>query len=556
MTCQSAQTRNRAFSLVELVMSIGVLSVLVGAMGSIIALATHALPDADSAITRAIDADQAMAELRSDLGYATRITEWGPNGVTLITPDRNGDGQTERIRYAWAGGPGDALTRVINGGTEQSLASPINRFTFSTTTRAVSETYAGFLVESGWQTIADQLDDSSASDKKIKSDEWAAQVFRPQGLGPNDKWSLNSVAFRAKQSSPSLGWLIIEVRPVDENMQPSDTVLASGMIYELFIPSSYGWLTLNLTNPITDLRADESLCIVWRTETGGDAAEIEYQGGDLDDTGCAWVEGDPDWKTPETQKGAIYTVTGTLSQPGADQTITRYVATNATIQFHSLDGTGARDIDRSAELRLANQPDVVEASWELDFDTDPTAIDANGDGQGDWQMHSGDPFKTSKLKDGVWEVDGQLDSAPNQDFNEPTILEATCRADQTGRIGPIVRINADYAGGTFAPIWFSVEQEDDSSQTVKLYTKPSSADDTLLREVTGLGSGMVTVRLIIDPDLNTVHLQTDGVDRGTYKYTPYTPNGSETTQRFVAISAGDGKAEVDWVRIRAFGDQP
>ena len=68
--------------------------------------------------------------------------------------------------------------------------------------------------------------------------------------------------------------------------------------------------------------------------------------------------------------------------------------------------------------------------------------------------------------------------------------------------------------------------------------------------VPGLGSGFVDLRLLIDPNLDTVNVKVNGVDKGTYVYNTLSPPHDD---RFASIGGVGGAAQFDRVSIRVGG---
>lgn len=116
---ERAQPRRRAqrgFSLAEAVISLAIVSLVLGSLSSLVVISTRSLAVL-AAETQADRAEEALFDLAADLRFATSLPERSATAVTAIVPDRDGDGQPETIRYSWAG-PGHPLLRTVNGEQE------------------------------------------------------------------------------------------------------------------------------------------------------------------------------------------------------------------------------------------------------------------------------------------------------------------------------------------------------------------------------------------------------------------------------------------------------
>ena len=118
----------------------------------------------------------------------------------------------------------------------------------------------------------------------------------------------------------------------------------------------------------------------------------------------------------------------------------------------------------------------------------------------------------------------------------------------------VLRINADRQGAAYAPLVVRLERRADGSQSLFLLGIPSSGVPVTLpgdagsilstSTVDNLKDDYVHFRLIILPLPNKVNLQINGVDVGTFTYTP---PGPASTERCVKIGGG---AKFDYVELR------
>lgn len=115
-------------TLIEVLLSIGIAMILLAATVSMLFVAQRAVASGADAASRLAEESWAMQIITTDLSLAVAFSERTDKAVTVIVPDRTGDGQNETIRYAWSGVPGDPLTRQINGGAATVLAASVYQF--------------------------------------------------------------------------------------------------------------------------------------------------------------------------------------------------------------------------------------------------------------------------------------------------------------------------------------------------------------------------------------------------------------------------------------------
>lgn len=129
----TGRSRSRGFTLIEVVMSLAIMSIVVSAIGSMMVLATRALPNPDDPASETIAAGLAMSRIVDDLRYATRLIEASPTAIEFEVPDRDADLSPEVIRYEWSGVSGDPLSRSVNGGSHEIVLERARGITISYT---------------------------------------------------------------------------------------------------------------------------------------------------------------------------------------------------------------------------------------------------------------------------------------------------------------------------------------------------------------------------------------------------------------------------------------
>lgn len=127
--------RRRGFTLIELVVSLGIVGVLAMAMGSTIVLSMRALPTAGGGPETQASAGRTLQIIGSDVRLATAVSMPDVRTLTLTIPDQTGDASDETVTYAWAGTAGNPFTRTFNADTT-TLLSSVNDMKFAAVTRS------------------------------------------------------------------------------------------------------------------------------------------------------------------------------------------------------------------------------------------------------------------------------------------------------------------------------------------------------------------------------------------------------------------------------------
>ena len=129
----SASTRSlpgrfcAGFTLIEMLVSIAIMTVLVTGIASAIMLATRAAEGAGQPAALA-EASRVVDQITAELAVALSFSERTNIAVTFTVPDRDSDEAPETIRYAWSGVAGHPLTRTYNGGATQPIAQNVHHF--------------------------------------------------------------------------------------------------------------------------------------------------------------------------------------------------------------------------------------------------------------------------------------------------------------------------------------------------------------------------------------------------------------------------------------------
>jgi hypothetical protein len=332
----------------------------------------------------------------------------------------------------------------------------------------------------------------------------------------------------------------IQLRLPDADNIPSDTIVDEVTMKQLSLTDSYEWVQKSFADA-GGLSPNLGVCLTFITNDNN-SAQLWVKDKDVVLANAGLSYGNPDWKPLETGRAVLFYAYGTVSTPGPPQTATRHYLTGVRVSLRAADDSAAQ-VETTAQT--LNRPELLSGLWQAEFDTDPT-LDHNGDGQSDWLIRSGAPFDTASLIDGVWYVDQpDLDTVPDNSFTTLTTIEVRFRSAGVGSYA-VLSSNVDFSGGNFMPIIGAVTLDADGTQTLAVYAGwPLGVP---LTWVPGLTRDFVTLRLLIDPDLDTVNVKLNGTDKGTFSYSPYPPTADPQS---TTLTAWGGSAEFDYVSVRA-----
>ncbi len=119
----------RAFTLVEMSLSLIGTSVLVGGMMSALFVTMKSLDPNLSNATTIMATTEVLNQMR-ELQFATEFRDNWSREVDVYLPDQNADSYEERVEYSWSGFPGAPLIRKYNF-QSRTIAPTVYHFSLS-----------------------------------------------------------------------------------------------------------------------------------------------------------------------------------------------------------------------------------------------------------------------------------------------------------------------------------------------------------------------------------------------------------------------------------------
>ena len=189
--------------------------------------------------------------------------------------------------------------------------------------------------------------------------------------------------------------------------------------------------------------------------------------------------------------------------------------------------------------------------WELNFDRDPTQVDVNGDGKGDWRIRDGSAFDTSQLSGGIWHAPAwvDLDTVPDWPFDVPTSVHVRYRAASAGGRGAVFWINADTSVTEQVSIYAALSRTV-GGQELRVMAKDADGNDVELARYSGLSNDFIDLWMSLDVEKDEVLVWVQGAYKGSYHYPTHKPYEDE----FATLVGYGCDAEFDYVRIESCPD--
>ena len=266
------RTCRRGFTLVEMAVTVAVVSILTVAIASAILIATHALPDAGHAMPPGVDVALAADQMAGELYSATSLTQYSP---TMIEFTVNRGGADHTIRYEWSGTPGDPLTRQYDGGPADIVVEEVQEFNLSYSTKVDPDEPVP-VIEGGEIELSSHVATNGGSTFSISNSDWIGQYFSPASLPPETvTWSVTRVLFEAQSSGQPRGFTRVQLCKATAGNLPAGSPLEEHTMSEADLGVEYAWREFQFSN-VSGLSPGAGLCLVLEWGKDPHSANVRF----------------------------------------------------------------------------------------------------------------------------------------------------------------------------------------------------------------------------------------------------------------------------------------
>jgi prepilin-type N-terminal cleavage/methylation domain-containing protein len=347
----------RGFTLVEVVVSMGIAAVLMAGVGTAMLIASRAIPDARNPAGATVDAAGALEQIITELQYANSITNRSATMIEFTVADRDSNDIDETIRYEWSGTAGASLTRQYNGGAAVQVLADVRDFALSYDLKTISTQIptgnesAETLLKSWSQTYY-------SNDYSIKSSEWHGQYFFPTLPADAVSWKVTRVKIYACASGWWWGESRVQLQTATVGKRPSGTVLEEKTLMESSLLLGYTEQEFAFNN-VSGLSPTAGLCLVVKWIYDGTACQLwgyDQNAATTDSFLVTSTDQGVTWSAP-AGCGLKYYVYGTVTTSGTPVIQSTYYLSRANIRLRA--GTDTQTTLQSA-VRLLNKPEVTQ----------------------------------------------------------------------------------------------------------------------------------------------------------------------------------------------------
>ena len=514
LTTHPSDGGRRGFTLVEMVVSLAVVSVLTVGMSSAVVLATRSLPHHANPAAATVQAAAAMHQLRDDLRSATQLLRREPHRVTINLPDRTGDGLPEVVTWQWSATPDEPLTRTVLGRDPVVVLDQTRDFNISYIRDKLEEDFPPPLTESDEVLLSSFDDEDSGDEYQVEQEKEIGFRFTPALPGAAESWTVTRVLLRSDEEGKDDGTAEVRLAAA-AGKQPGATLATVEVDEKDVLKQGFKWAEVSFagvpqlargagaTVTVANAGKDEAGLIRW--DPDGRPANVHYR----DDTSKAYT-------TPTPEGAMNHFVYGTYISPGEPWRLTRRILRGVRVELVHADAPHLR---QTMTVSLPNHPVAAETLLEANLAVSPYPLDLDADGAADWEVK--DDLDPADFTAGGWLMQDEIKREDlGAALNRPFTLELWLQdiTDDDGDGGEM-ELRFDNGGGMGAKLKLWLECSGGVQDLTLIYHNADHEDVTLVRESFAAGQ-TVAIKLVVDTDRDTLAVVLNGGQPTSYRYGP------------------------------------
>ncbi len=267
--------RRKAITLAETILSMTIMTIVMGTTTGAIQMIT--LQGNKKQFEEKTRAESAIAlhQLRSEIAFATNMSVMSDKVIEFTTPDVDGDGSDDVLRYEWSGTTGDPLKRLINGVLDYESVSDVTDFSMFYDLQVLETTDAGGTPQSPSSTLLKVGKGTARVTNVVGVATPIAQIIVPDLPPEAINWSIDSVACRIRRSGASIGRVRPIIKPTTASGVPGWKQLEVGTsITDDDLPTNaFTWVTRSFTR-VTGLDPSKSVAFCLHEEKAANTVDV------------------------------------------------------------------------------------------------------------------------------------------------------------------------------------------------------------------------------------------------------------------------------------------
>lgn len=216
--------RQNGFTLIEVVVSIAIVSILMTAVGSLMVFSARALPNPDDSASVTISSGAAINRFADDIREAVVVIAAEADAFEVQVADRDGVDGPDTVRYEWSGVAGEPLVRIYNDDHHEVVLDSVRAMSFEYETQPSDFAPHVLLV------VADPAAMAGAEDlRQSLFESWGFTVSTIAGAAGQDE-------FDSALATATVAYICEEVTAADVGSKLADAVCGvvteEGQLYD------------------------------------------------------------------------------------------------------------------------------------------------------------------------------------------------------------------------------------------------------------------------------------------------------------------------------------
>ncbi|MEM6504546.1 MAG: prepilin-type N-terminal cleavage/methylation domain-containing protein [Planctomycetota bacterium] len=492
--------RSAGHTLLEMMLSLVLLSVVMVSVSSAVIFASKAVPEEASTESSLLADSDVISRIAEDLTTSLYVIERTSTAVTVVVPDRTGDRIPDRIRYAWSGTQGEPLFFQINDGSPVQIIDAVALFDLSYTVESATQALPSVL-DLGAEKVIDAFDsETSGTDIVVTTAVSLGQVVKPALSDRSVGFIPTRLDLLPTQVSTKDGETAIAIKAWDGTTPDASDYADTTLFESILLDTTPDWHTLTLSEA-SMVPANQDLAITAVYKAGSDdpvgLRSVDASAGLLGlgggSGGLLSTSGGFTWSI-DSDATLAYRLYGQEIRADDDT----YVVTREHLT--SIDITVQRVADKRSPLKrkavLFAAPSILDGFATAGFSASPIGMDLDADTNQDWS-HSSGTFSNGSLNDGVWTSDGEL-IYTLKDPAEEDVLRVEARMRSNDTLGPTIQIPYPIRGDKdLLPLIVQLRDNQRGGQELVVYNDSRMEAEAL--RLSDLPSGLVDIALTLVP---------------------------------------------------------
>ncbi|MDX2016518.1 MAG: prepilin-type N-terminal cleavage/methylation domain-containing protein [Planctomycetota bacterium] len=285
----------RAFTLIEVTVSLSVMALVMIALASVLTLLGRAIPTERESLAdahaNAARAASALESLAGDLVVASTVRDLSPSpqrftdaqgreafrALTFTVPDRDGDAAPESLTVRWSAGA--PVTMTINGGEARTVVENAQDFAVRWETQSETDPgEPGAPVEGAEQLLA-AYNGATALEMAFTGGNQIQQVFTAWLPPDVISWRVTRVRLELRYSLLSLGTLRVELyRASSATRRATGSALASATLLETVLSATSAYTNVPLPSSASFVPGELAAILINPAVLGGSRARYSTTG--------------------------------------------------------------------------------------------------------------------------------------------------------------------------------------------------------------------------------------------------------------------------------------